>query len=258
LGKKEERENAIYSLLIEKNSISISEAVEYLGVSDSTIRRLFRELEYKGKALRILGGLHQRNSEIIEYSFDTLEQKNVAEKRRIGEYAANLVNPGDIIFLDGGTTLLHVSIYLLEKMKSGKLYDNTILTNSLVILDRLAQSCKVLLVGGAYRLRRKDFAGLISERVVKSLRFSKCFLGADGVDVEEGFMAMDSETASLDEIIISRSEKSYILVDSTKFQSTSLISYGELEKATMIITDSNLEPSIVTEMRQRNIPLALV
>lgn len=258
MGKIEQRERIILSVLKEKRSVSLGEAVELLGVSESTTRRLFRKMEDEGKALRILGGLHLRNGAASEYSFDILQYKNVSEKRRIGEFAVSLIESRDIIFMDSGTTVLHAALCLVEEIKSGKLKEITVITNSIVILDTLADYCKVILIGGVFRKRRKDFAGLFSERVIKSLRFSKCFLGADAVDIDEGFMTMDIETSSLDEIILSQSEESYILVDSTKFKCKSLIAYGNLENASLIITDSKLEDYVCDEMKQRGISYELV
>jgi DeoR family lactose phosphotransferase system repressor len=146
----------------------------------------------------------------------------------------------------------------VEELKSGKLRDITVITNSLAVLDKLAPYCKVLLIGGVFRIRRKDFAGSFSERVIKFLCFSKCFLGADAVDIDKGFMTLEMETSSLDEIIMLQSEKSYILVDSTKFKYRSLTSYGKLERASLIITDSKLEDHICDEMKQRDISYILV
>lgn len=258
MDKYNDRENIILSLLNEKITVSVEEAVELLGISDSTARRLFTRMETEGKALRVFGGLRLASGGVNEYSFDTLQQKNIEQKQRIAEYAVNLIEPGDILFLDGGTTVLRVAQNLYQKLKSGKLWDVVVITNSLVTLDALAAKCNVLLVGGSYRLRRKDFAGLVSERVIKSLQFSKCFLGADSIDVEDGFMAMDMETASLDETVISRSSKSYVLVDSAKFKVKSLVSYGKLNQVTMVVTDNGLEDEISNKMRDKNVSFALV
>jgi len=253
MGKVAEQEAKIYQMLKNKKTILLSDAMEELGVSESTARRLFTRMDRDGKAIRIHGGLHIAPNNVVEYSFENYHHKFEEEKQRIGEYAASLVEPADIVFMDSGTTILQFAIKLAERLGNGELEDLTVTTNSIAILELLAPYCNIYLMGGKYRLKRKDFAGLMSERMAKGLQFKKCFLGADGIDLDDGFMGMDVETTSLAEIIMQRSEKVFVLADSSKFSERSFINYGNVECASMIITDSNISGECRQKLEDRGV-----
>lgn len=259
MGKYETREQTILNLMNERDSVSILDVVQVLNISESTARRMFQRMSDEGKALRIHGGLRRISSgSLSEYSFDEFRQKKISEKQRIGKFAASLIESGDTIFLDGGTTVLQLAGELRERIITNELHHIVVITSSLVILNALDTYCKVLLVGGEYRPRRKDFSGLIAERIIKTLQFKKCFVGADGVDIDEGFMVTDIETASLNEMIISRSEQVYALVDSDKFLEKSFISYSKLKRATLIITDTNLEEAKQQRLQELDIRFVVI
>jgi len=157
--------------------------------------------------------------------------------------------------LDSGTTLLSMCDKLSDKIRKDELKEITVFTNSIANMQILHPLCKVILIGGEYRHRRRDFAGFASEKMMQSFRFKQCFLGADGVDMKEGFMATDLDTAHLSELVISRSEKTNILLDSIKFSRPSLIAFARFKDVQCIVTDKNIAPEIHEHIIARNITL---
>ena len=112
-----------------------------------------------------------------------------------------------------------------------------IFTNSLVNLNLLKRH-DVTLIGGKFRDLRKDFHGYTAEEALKSLHFNKCFLGADAYSAQNGFTTTDFSTARLNELVLERSEEKYVLMDSSKFFLSSIVSYSRRISPDKIITEA--------------------
>lgn len=258
MHKLGQRKKELLDMLQASESVSVAEIAQHLGVSLPTARRLCVQLASEGKAARIRGGIRPLVPSKPTYSFDSLRNEHVEEKARIARHASTLVENGQVIFLEAGTTLRHFSIALAERIRNQELTNVVIFTNSLVNLDILHPVTNILMIGGQYRDERKDFVGYLSELSLKGLRFNYCFLGADAVSITGGVMAMDMDTVRFDAELVNHAEKAVILVHSEKFRKNSLISYVDVSKVHSIITDSGLDEEITAEYRRRSLPLILV
>lgn len=237
--KKTQREEDELLALLEKNEkLTLHQAMSELGVSESTARRIFVRLEKSGCAIRSYGCLHYFPKDLKNYSYSVMESVFHKEKSAIGKTVAKLIENGDMIYLDSGTTLAQASYAIADRLKKGDLCDISVFTNSLANLEILQSVCSINLIGGYWRAERRDFAGYISEVSVNNLHFSKCLLGADGYSEGVGFTASDFDTARLNEIVISNSDNSYVLLDSTKFSRTSVVSYSKNKFVKNIVTDN--------------------
>ena len=245
-AKKAHREECVLNVLRKKKYLRTSEVADMLDASECTVRRFFDELEKAGEAIRVYGGIKIPPSKNTEYHFENLQFSQSEQKRRIGECGSRLVEDGDIIFLDSGTTIQQMALSLVERFKNNELHDVQIFTNSLSNLTILMQYCDVNLIGGLYRIKRQDFYGYLSEIVLESISFAKCFLSADGIsqDPGDGVMATDIFTAKINQIVSRRARGVYLLADSTKFVRRSFIKYASIEDVQMIVTDTNLPESI--------------
>ncbi len=258
MKKIEDRKALLLNSLASKGRMDIGEVTGLLKISEATARRLFTQLQKNGKILRTHGGIQVIRDtvhDIYRYSFDDSENIMSEEKESIGNSASLLVNNNDIIFLESGTTVLRFCMKLAERIKQGTLTNITVFTNSLANLQVLDSICKVILIGGEYRKERRDFAGFVSGRIIKNFRFTQCFLGADGVDMNEGFMATDVDTVQIDELIISRSEKSTILLDSAKFGKRSLITFAMFNEISCIVTDRNIDNEVRRNLESKGVTL---
>ncbi len=256
--KTEKREAKVLTKLQTVGTISMPELAEMLNVSLPTARRISNSLAKKHKLVRTHGGIKYFFGTEFEYSFDALKNQQVEEKNRIANYVSTLIKDGDIIFLEAGTTVQCLSLALAGRLREKKIKDIKIFTNSLNNLNILSPLCRVTLIGGDYKPARKAFTGYISEKVLKLLSFKYCFLGADAINLSEGIMATDFETVRLDELLVKRGEQSYILADSTKFTRKSFLSYASIHDVTKIITDNDLDQTIINEYKQNNIDLICV
>ena len=253
MARKQDRENTVLEALKLRKKLNTEEVTEMLAISDSSARRLFIELERTGKVVRTYGGIHLVSSQGPVYSFEELEGKNLIAKQQIAECAADIICDDDFVYFDGGTTLLQLAIAVKHRLQNNELHRIRVITNSYANLQVLHDCCNVILIGGEYRERRKDFAGYAAERFVQSFSYKKAFLGVDGLDMNEGFMATDTDTAKLNEVVIKRSDESYVLLDSSKFGLRSFVSYAGVSEIKAIITDNNIDSAVEAQCSQANL-----
>jgi len=238
------RKEKLMEFLSAQGRADVRSVTRHFSISEATARRMFTALESEGKIIRTHGGIVMAPCKDQEYLYDDLFVTHIREKKAIGEYAASLVEDNDVVFLEAGTTVQQVAIALAERIKSGNVKNVRIFTNSLVNIDQLATAAKVIATGGEYRPNRKDFNGLIGERAIRNLRFSKCFVGSDAINLTDGVMATDIDTVRFDELLISRSDRSIIVADSSKFMKRSLLSYAPTDQVSVLITDNKLKADI--------------
>ena len=232
-------------MLLEKlkgvNKLSTHEASELLNISESSTRRLFTMLEEDGMITKVYGGIRLNGqNKGPDYSFDTSAKSNPAEKLSIAKKACELVEDFDVLYLDTGTTIYQTALELRSMLEEGMLKNIRIITNSLANLEILNDRCQIILIGGEYNHTRKDFSGHFSELFVKQFNYNKAFLGADGFDTKNGFMAFDEGIAKLNELAIENSEKVYVALDSTKIGKSSFVKYAGTGDVDAMITDCNI------------------
>mgnify|MGYP001425910281 CR=1 FL=1 len=249
------------NLLIQKGRLNLKEICDYFDVSDSTARRLCIEAEKDGEGIRIYGGGIQSLKALSfqgEYSFESKTLQNIREKKAIAYYASKLVESNEVIYISSGTTTGQFMSYLSKRVSNGEIHNVTVMTNSLVNVEMAANSLPVILTGGKFRSKRRDFAGQIAEAAVSNAHFSKCFIGVDGIELPNGLISSDTDTDNLDRLATSRSDVVFILADYTKFTSKSYICYQPFLQKHIIVTDSNLSESYAKLASENGISLILV
>ena len=248
MGKKEQRIKLLRNELKRQKSLRISDIEEMFQISESTARSMCSELETSGEAIRTFGGIQYMPEDFFPnlqaYSFDALSEQHVEEKKKIGMYASTLVCPGDTIFLSGGTTVFQFACCLAALLEEKKISNIDIMTNSIANAEILSSSIRVILTGGEYRAKRRDTAGIVGEKSINNARFSKAFIGVDGLDITDGLMAWDIDTARIDYMAMRHAREVYLLADSSKFQNKNFINYEKLLPEYTVITDNGLPEEI--------------
>ena len=233
-------ENVILKEMQLNGCVTLKAAMEKLGVSEATARRLFARMEEKGYGIRSHGKISLPDSSYSFYRYETSEELYVKEKKQIAKEAINLISDGETLFLDSGTTVCLFSMALNEAIKQKTLRDIKVFTNSYMIINILNESAVVNLIGGTYRPYRKDFCGYMTEKAIKDCHFDKCILGTDGYSKSAGFSTTDFESAKICETAIENSDNSIILMDSHKYNKAALVSFSKGENVSLVITDDNI------------------
>jgi len=232
------RKDRIKEVLNGKGHVSVSELVSLFGVSEVTVRRYLEELEKENFLVRRYGGAVKKDSVISsEFFFGEKAKKNVAEKKVIAKEAAGMINSGETIFFDTGTTTLEVVRLLAQ---SGKTL--VVVTTSLPIVSELShvESLKIFALGGFLRRELMDFSGYFLQDELANFTFDQSFLGVDAISAEKGLTTTDTVTAGMEEAVMDKSRIINIVADFSKIGRVSLIPYGkvnEIKKEKRIITD---------------------
>lgn len=228
----EERHSIIIDTVNRKKNVELNELCELLDTSESTVRRDLSILHDKGALVKVRGG-----AIAVDDSFTSLEQNVdekavlfVREKEAIARYAASLIEDGDFVFIDAGTTTEKMIDFIPARQV-------TFVTNAFVHAKRLAQKgFKVFLPAGEIKLSTEAIIGASCVLSLDQYNFTKCFMGVNGISVTGGFSTPDPNEASVKAAVINNSHTAYILADHSKFDKTSSVKFAYLNKC-RIITD---------------------
>jgi DeoR/GlpR family transcriptional regulator of sugar metabolism len=207
------RRRALLQALRRGEAISTSAMAERLGVSAMTIRRDLRALEESGAALRSYGGAVAAQRVTFEFQFDERRRRHRDAKRRIGEAAAELVEPGNTVFLDTGTTTLEVARALARRD-----VECLVATSSLVVASELwgRGRAELLLLGGRVRRGNPDLVGPATELMLDRLTGDIAFVGTDALDPTRGSFAEDMGAARVAERMAGHAGRVVVVADSSK------------------------------------------
>ena len=233
---KEERIHQIHELLIERKRISLDELCENFGVSKNTIRRDINELEEQGIIRKVYGGIVLKEAEITSLEpFSAREIRNINEKKKIAAVAAALVNDGEVIYIDSGTTTMHLLPHLAEKNFL------TIVTASIYVLELATRysNLNVIATGGNLQAPIKALVGPSVLDCIRNYNFSKIFLASTGITIEHGATNASPLECEVKRELVRKSCAKYLLVDNSKFDVASLMTYSDLTEIDNIITDKN-------------------
>jgi DeoR family fructose operon transcriptional repressor len=257
MNRIENRKAQILELLISQEDMKIETLVEELKVSEATVRRTLSDLQNEGKVIRTHGGAKLFHKRSFDYVFEQKFSKNVSEKRAIGRKAADLLESHESVFFDSGTTVYRAAEATANRIKADQLRGIKVVTHSIIVAEVLGDLCEVILLGGAVRLFRMDCYGPVVDKNMQMFKADRAFIGADGVTLKDGLMTTDEYTARIAEEMIKRSQRAYLLVDSSKIEHPSFISITGVESIYSIITDERLTDTSQTKYEESGVRLIL-
>ncbi|MFQ5957869.1 MAG: DeoR/GlpR family DNA-binding transcription regulator [Alphaproteobacteria bacterium] len=214
---RSERFERIVAELRASSTVRISALADAFGVSTETVRRDIDELSRRGLVDRTYGGAAAR-AMAREPAVNERHRLLVEERLRIGACAAKLVEPGEVLMIDSGSTTTHFA-RRLAAAGSGL----TVLTNCIAVALALGQnpSVRVILCPGDYNPREGGAFGAETAAFLRGFHADKAFIGASGLTVD-GPVEVDSAASWVKRAMIERAERRVLLVDQTKFEARSL------------------------------------
>ncbi|MED1671952.1 DeoR/GlpR family DNA-binding transcription regulator [Pallidibacillus thermolactis] len=225
-----ERHQIILDLLKKQNTVKLQELVELTNSSESTIRRDLSQLEKQKLLKRVHGGAARLQNMLQEPTMVEKSSKNVQEKRLIAKYAASLIEEGDSVYIDAGTTPFEMIPFLPS--------DIVVVTNGLMHVEALLnRNIKTFLVGGYVKPTTKALVGRSAIESLKNFRFDKCFMGVNGIHPDYGFTTPDPEEATVKQLAITLTRDAYVVADESKFSEVTFARIADLKDA-MIITNA--------------------
>ncbi|WP_219893022.1 DeoR/GlpR family DNA-binding transcription regulator [Aquisediminimonas profunda] len=239
-----QRETHIIAAMKPSGFVSYRDLEASLDASAATIRRDLSRLEEQGRIIRVHGGAKLaeggRKPPMLRLAgtpFDQSITQNLSAKQAIGRAAAALCELGEGVMIDGGTTTLQMCPHLAG-------LDLQVLTNSLHIVTALLPQAgtKILLPSGVVFREQNIILAPAGEESMPRFHAPKLFMGAAAVG-PHGAMQADVVLVAAERRLIDRAEQVILLVDSTKFQSTSGAIVCDLEEIDLVITDAGIEPA---------------
>lgn len=250
---KEERQSIILELLIQHNSILVTDLATHLNVSSVTIRKDLTDLEREKKLYRNHGKAILIDPYIDNRNVSEKEKLYVEEKRLIGMKAASLIAPKDSILIASGTTMhaLARSIVPVDEL--------TVITASMEVSNILASEKNIYIIqlGGILRHSSLSVVGKYAENILADFSCSKLFIGVDGIDLDFGITTTNMMEASLNRVMMQTAQKTIVLADSSKFGRRGFSKISDMEDVDHIITDSRIPPSTALRLEEMGIELTI-
>lgn len=230
----ESRQTEILELLREKRFVDVRTLTDLLGVSVATIRRDLAELEGAGQLRRTHGGAVSVSQVALDPGYVDRAVSNLKEKTRIAETAAAMIQDGDTVMLDAGTTALEVARKL--SLRNGL----TFLSNGADILTELTGNDRnpVYAVGGEYAAINRSYRGPMAEHFIRQFRVDKLILNAASVDLEHGQIFTGSPVnAAVQQVMIEMAGQVIVVADHSKFFKPSFSVVAPIAAMEAIVTD---------------------
>jgi DeoR family fructose operon transcriptional repressor len=249
----EERRAAILSMLERNSSVQVAEVADALGVSRVTARADLDALARDGKLRRTHGGAVSLSRTLTVSIQDLRVNVNVEAKRAIARVAATLVEPGQAVLVDTGTTGLELVRALGER---GEV---TIVTADLTIadyVDRSMPSAEVVLLGGALRKGHRYTSGAVAVQALSMLRPDVAFVCPTAFAPGRGFMTGYEGMAELKRAFLACAGKTCVLMDASKVGARGLFFFGDVGDVDVIVMEKDPEGAVAGCLE--NVPTQLL
>lgn len=249
-----ERHQQIIELIKKEGSVKVTNLCALLNVSSVTIRKDLQFLEDKKLLYRTHGGATLTNPYIADRHVEEKVTLQAAEKQKIGAYAAKLIEPNDCILIASGTTVQYFAKNIVAKENL------TVVTSALNVALELIhhQGVEVIQLGGLMRKTSASVTGTYAEAILTDFSCSKLFLGVDGIDLNYGLTTSSMSEALLNRKMIEASQKTIILVDSSKFGKRGFGKICNIDDIEQIITDSNVSEHTIKTLESMGVEVTIV
>jgi DeoR/GlpR family transcriptional regulator of sugar metabolism len=246
----ESRHTAIIDLLKRQGKAKVEQLAERLSVSEVTIRKDLTKLEEQGLLERTHGSAIISPRSRFNIAFLERLRLQAPSKALIARTAASFIQEGDSIILDAGTTTLSLAQVLTEK----RYHSLFVITSSVPAALELSKgNYDILLIGGQVRHHSLALIGPMAVENLEKYHVDRAFIGTSGISLTHGCSTPNALDAQIKEAMIGSAEEAYIVADSSKFGHDCLVSFADLVRIHLLITDSGIPAEYVKEFRRQGV-----
>jgi DeoR/GlpR family transcriptional regulator of sugar metabolism len=240
-------------MLLEAGTASVDELSSRFGVSKMTIHRDLDELEGGGLLRKVRGGASIQSSAQFESDFRYRQTLAADEKDRIADAAARLIEPGQTVMIDDGSTAGTIARHLAEQRPL------TVISNNLTVINGLAgvAGIQLIAIGGQYSRKFNGFFGISCEEALRSLRADVAFLSSSAIHGVSAFH-QDPEVVQSKRLMLSAADRRYLLVDHSKFGRPALHFVTELAAFDSVLTGAAPEAAHRAVLEAAGVRLSIV
>lgn len=252
----EERRRKLLEYINKNNRANVTELAEIMSVTDATIRRDLFILDQNGSIHRTHGGAIKRTQPSI-WQTTTLQERTEAhsdEKERIAQFVVQLVNDGESLMIDGGSTTLKVAENLISRKNM------LVVTNSPSIAEVLVEmkDIKVILTGGEFAKGSNTLIGNAAEASLSQYRADKAIIGISGMIVDEGFFSAVPQEAEIKRLMAQNSSQTIVVADSSKIGTPAFSFVCDFNKVSILVTDKNISKQDMETLERQGIEIFIV
>ena len=231
-----QRRERIQEFLAQHKIAPSTELSSLLGVSEATVRRDLEWMENEGILFRTHGGAILSQHLQLEPEYKQRAQRQVEEKSAIGKLAASMIDEGEIIFINSGSTTTH----LIRNIQTSA--NITVVTNNLTAALEIGEtSLELILVGGVFQSKSNSVAGRFAIDNLNQIYADKAFIGVDGITVRHGYTVPSNAEAEVIRQMLERTNGPiYVVADHTKWGTVSNFEVAQINEIPFLITDENM------------------
>ena len=248
-----QRREKILELLREDGSAKVINLAKIFKVSEVTIRQDLEKLEQDGFIMREHGGAFLKNFEDSVKSFTLLNQDNIEQKQIIGKKAAELIESGETIILDSGSTTTEIAKHLIGRNNI------KVITNALNIALMLGAEpgIEVIVTGGEFKPPTLSLTGQKAASFFDDINVDKLFLATAGISLRSGLTYPSISDIVVKKAMIDAADVIYLVADSTKIGKNAFASLGALSLIDYIITDALIDQKRAKILREHDIEIII-
>ena len=248
------RQNDILKILQKQDHVQVTVLAERLGVTQATVRRDLKQMEEAGKVVRGFGtAKYFEPRDMKEIEPTNIEDEKEIIRRRIAKRAAEMVEDGDVIFMNSSGTASLVLEYLTNKRVA-------ILTNNARIIKRDHPSnLQILLTGGELYGKKQSLIGQFAQDTIAKVAANKCILGVSGISASGGLTSVILPDTQINMQMIQQCRgPRIVLADGSKVGLTQNYYSGDIRDITYMITDTSTNTKAVQEIESMGVQVVIV
>lgn len=249
----EQRRESIIEQLRREGVVRVEDLSALYNVSSVTIRNDLRWLEKSGCAIRGYGGAQLNRQFVFDRPLEDKGKINRDVKFAIAKAAAALINDGEAVIIDSGSTTSLMTKHLESKKEL------VVMTNAINIAYELAsrENIHLMVLGGNVRSASWSIDGPTAEQHIRQYRFDKLFLGVDGFDLASGITTPQLGEAQINRAMCDVSREIIAVADSSKFGRTSFCLIREVERIHRLVTDSAISEQYVRALEKMGVDIII-
>lgn len=259
---RQERLARLVEFVVENGSVHVDQVVAELQISPATARRDLDALADQQLITRTRGGA-SANKTTGEVPLRTRQARQWREKSAIGSRAASLVNPGEIVGFNGGTTTTAAAYELGVRVAAHEAFSVhaiTVVTNAVNIANDLTirPQVRVVCTGGVARTRSYELVGPLASMILPSIHIDTLFLGVTAINTTTGLYTHAEDEASINAALVQAANRTIVLADHTKFDVTAFARICPLDEVDLLITNELTSRAALDAIAEHGVEVMIV